>query len=126
MLSDIYSDLLADAYAKGHTSHKSAILYIDKDTTFKINMFNSKELLLDSNYQNEVNNQIYRNYFHLMIVIQFQYDLLFENVNLELSKTSYYYSLKCGVLGFSNRNLYSDIDKYCNILKPKIWLNLNG
>lgn len=118
---DIYDSLLEEAYHTGYTAHKDALVYIDKESTFKINLFNKKEILLNSHYLNEDNNYIYRKYFHLMIVVQFQYDLLFNIEDKELSKDSYYFSLKCGVLGFNNKELYLDIDKYCNKLKPKVW-----
>lgn len=118
---DIYDSLLEEAYHVGYTNHKDALVYIDKESTFKINLFNKKEILLNSHYLNEDNNYIYRKYFHLMIVIQFQYDLLFNIEDKELSKDSYYFSLKCGVLGFNNKELYLDINKYCNKLKPKVW-----
>lgn len=118
---DIYNSLLKEAYNAGYTNHKDALVYIDKESTFKINLFNNKERLLNSHYLNEDNNYIYRKYFHLMIVIQFQYDLLFSMQDTELSKDSYYFSLKCGVLGFNNKELYLDIDNYCNKLRPKVW-----
>lgn len=118
---DIYDDLIEGAYLQGYTHHKDALVYIDKQSTFKIDLFNKKETLLNRSYQNDDNNFIYNKYFHLMIVIQIQYDLLFTFENKDLSKASYYYSLKCGILGFNNKDLYRDIDKYCNKLKPRIW-----
>ena len=118
---DIYDDLIKEAHAQGYVNHKDALVHIDKESTFNINLFNQKQRLLNAHYQNESNNYIFNKYFHLMIVIQFQYDLLFNIEDENLSKASYYYSLKCGVLGFNNKELYLDIDKYCNKLKPKIW-----
>ena len=126
MQLEIYDQLLQDAYNKGYTDHKAALVFIDKDNTFKIQQHNSKELILGTHYQNADNNYMYSRYFHLMIVIQIQYDLLFENTDELLTQLCYYYSLKCGILGFENTSLYKDVDKYCKVLKPKIWANLNG
>lgn len=121
-----YKELLDDAYNKGYTNHEVAIVYIDRLQTCKINLLNNKNLLLGTHFQDASTNAIYRDYFHLMIVLNFQYELLSMVDNKELTNCNYYYSIKCGVLGFSNVNLYTDVDKYCNILKPKTWNHINN
>ena len=128
-LTDTYKVLVDDAVSQGYKQPLDIYLYIDKTSTFNINLVTAKQVLLTAHYLHDDNNYMYRMYFHLMMVLQIKYNYLLDTTKWDAVELSKYNKLvvklnilniQCGIYGFKNTHLYSDVLKYTEILRPEL------
>jgi hypothetical protein len=100
-------------------------LYIDKFSTEQILRETNKQILLGATPFNLDNNYMYRQYFHLMIILHIYYCCYTDRLNnpeyRNLFKKINYLNLMCGVFGQRNQKLYEQVKLYCSKLRPQVW-----
>lgn len=100
-------------------------LYVDKFSTEQILRETNKQILLGATAFNLDNNYMYRQYFHLMILLHIHYCCYTNKLNdpeyKNLFKKINYLNLMCGVFGQRNENLYQQVKVYCTKLRPQLW-----